>query len=152
MKRVSNNLRIRDSDWSANLWARIRAIITDVNAQISDIVVPEATSDLTNDGDGQSPFATEGYVDANGGKIDVIKLNGVAQPIVNKTVDLSVEVDIDAISNSDIDDIVDAPAVGMLSMMRYVSDADGGAITVNESVTIWNNNALAFTATATEVT
>lgn len=55
-----------------------------------DVTVPTATSDLTNDGDGTSNFATEAYVDANGGKIDVIKVNGTAQTITNKEVDLTV--------------------------------------------------------------
>lgn len=56
----------------------------------ANITVPTDTSDLTNDGDGQSPFATEDYVDTYGGKIDTIEVNGTAQPIVNKTVDISV--------------------------------------------------------------
>lgn len=54
------------------------------------IEVPTSTSDLTNDGDGTSNFATEAYVDANGGKIDVIKVNGTAQTITNKEVNLTV--------------------------------------------------------------
>lgn len=58
--------------------------------QTANITVPTDTSDLTNDGDGQSPFATEDYVDTYGGKIDTIEVNGAAQPIVNKTVDISV--------------------------------------------------------------
>lgn len=58
--------------------------------QTANIVVPTKTSDLTNDGDGQSPFATEDYVDTNGGKIDKIEVNGVEQQIVNKTVDITV--------------------------------------------------------------
>lgn len=55
--------------------------------------LPTKTSDLTNDGDGtdsNSPFATQAYVAANGGKIDVIKVNGTTQTITNKTVDLAV--------------------------------------------------------------
>lgn len=55
-----------------------------------DVIVPTKTSDLTNDGDGTSDFATEAYVDANGGKIDVIKVNGTTQTITNKTVDIIV--------------------------------------------------------------
>ena len=49
------------------------------------------TSDLINDGDGtdnNSPFATQKWVDTNGGKIDIIKINGVTQPVTDKTVDL----------------------------------------------------------------
>ena len=52
--------------------------------------VPTKTSDLTNDGDGTSNFATESYVDENGGKIDVIKVNDTAQTITNKTVNIEV--------------------------------------------------------------
>ena len=57
-----------------------------------DVTVPTKTSDLTNDGDGTqgSAFATEDYLDENGGKIDVIKVNGTAQTITNKEVDLVV--------------------------------------------------------------
>ena len=39
------------------------------------LTVPTATSDLTNDGDGTSNFATEAYVTQNGGKIDTISVN-----------------------------------------------------------------------------
>lgn len=53
-----------------------------------DVTVPTSTSDLTNDGDGTSNFATESYVDENGGKIDVIKVNGTTQTITNKEVDI----------------------------------------------------------------
>lgn len=55
-----------------------------------DVTVPTATSDLTNDGDGESPFATQAYVGANGGKIDKITVNGTEQAITNKTVALTV--------------------------------------------------------------
>lgn len=51
--------------------------------------IPTKTSDLTNDGDGTSAFATESYVTTNGGKIDSISINGTAQTIdANKNVDL----------------------------------------------------------------
>ena len=53
---------------------------------------PTKLSQFTNDGDGTtgSSFATQSYVDTNGGKIDVIKVNGTSQGITNKTVDISV--------------------------------------------------------------
>lgn len=63
--------------------------------------LPTATSDLTNDGDGESPFATEDYVDLNGGKIDKIKVNNVEQTITDKTVNITVPEDI-----SDLNDDV----------------------------------------------
>lgn len=52
------------------------------------VEVPTATSDLTNDGDGTSNFATESYVSQHGGKIDVIQVNSVPQTITNKTVNI----------------------------------------------------------------
>ena len=52
--------------------------------------IPTKTSDLINDGDGTSQFATQEYVSENGGKIDVIKVNGVVQPIVDKTVNITI--------------------------------------------------------------
>ena len=64
-----------------------------------DVTVPTATSDLTNDGDGQSNFATESYVDQNGGKIDVIKVNGTTQTITNKAVDISVPTAVSDLTN-----------------------------------------------------
>lgn len=68
-------------------------------AQVSD--VPTKTSDLTNDGTGTAndPFATQSYVTQNGGKIDVIKVNGTAQTITNKEVDLSVPTKTSDITN-----------------------------------------------------
>lgn len=50
--------------------------------------LPTNTSDLTNDGDGDSPFATEEYVDEYGGKIDTIKVNNTALPITEKAVNI----------------------------------------------------------------
>ena len=68
------------------------AELTDASdyALVADI--PTKVSDLTNDGDGTqgSAFATEDYVDQNGGKIDVIKVNGMIQTITNKAVDITV--------------------------------------------------------------
>lgn len=54
------------------------------------LTVPVNTSDLTNDGDGTSNFATESYVAQNGGKIDTISVNGTAQTITNKNVNITV--------------------------------------------------------------
>ena len=65
--------------------------LTPVNKAV-DVEVPTKTSDLTNDGDGTSNFATEDYVDENGGKIDVIKVNGETQTITDKTVDIEMPV------------------------------------------------------------
>lgn len=61
--------------------------------------VPTKTSDLTNDGDGVSPYATQAYVQQNGGKIDTISVNGTPQTITNKNVDLNVPTKVSDITN-----------------------------------------------------
>ena len=72
--------------------------LTPVNKAV-DVEVPTNTSDLTNDGDGDSAFATESYVQQNGGKIDIIKVNGTTQTITNKAVDVSVPTKTSDITN-----------------------------------------------------
>lgn len=66
--------------------------------------IPTKTSGLINDGDGTSPFATQDYVDQNGGKIDSISVNGTPQTIdANKNVNITVPVqasDIGALPDS----------------------------------------------------
>lgn len=57
-------------------------------------------STLTNNGDGTSAFATQQYVAENGGKIDIIKVNHVIQPIVNKTVELTVPTQTSELTNN----------------------------------------------------
>lgn len=53
------------------------------------IEIPTKTSGFENDGDGTSPYATEDFVETNGGKIDSISIDGVNQTIdENKNVDL----------------------------------------------------------------
>lgn len=58
-------------------------------ASVSDI--PIKTSELQNDGDGTSSFATEQYVDNNGGKIDSISVNGIKQTI-DQTKNVNIEI------------------------------------------------------------
>lgn len=74
------------------------ALTPDANKAV-DVTVPTATSNLTNDGDGTSNFATESYVNTHGGKIDVIKVNGTAQTITNKEVDITVPTKVSDITN-----------------------------------------------------
>lgn len=65
--------------------------------------LPKKTSQLKNDGDGSSKFATESYVNDNGGKIDDIKVNGDSQTITNKSVNIIVPVkasDVGALPNT----------------------------------------------------
>lgn len=64
-----------------------------------DVIVPTRTSTLTNDGEGDSKFATEYYVDTHGGKIDVIKVNGTSQTITDKTVDIAVPTKLSELTN-----------------------------------------------------
>lgn len=80
---------------------RLKTIFADKDDfdTLSDKVDGLKTSDITNDGDGTSPFATESYVDENGGKIDVIKVNGTAQTITNKEVDLTVPTKVSDLTN-----------------------------------------------------
>lgn len=88
------------------------------------LTVPTATSDLTNDGDGQSNFATEAYVAANGGKIDIIQVNGTAQTITNKTVNITVPTKV-----SDLQNDGDGTAGSEFATKSYV-DQNGGKIDV----------------------
>lgn len=61
-----------------------------ITNKVAAVKVPTKTSDLTNDGDGTSGFATESYVQTNGGKIDTISVNGDPQTITDKNVDIAV--------------------------------------------------------------
>lgn len=94
-------------------------VAPDANKNV-DIDVPTQTSDLTNDGDGTSPFATEAYVGTNGGKIDSISVNGTAQTIdANKNVDITVPTAVSDLTNDsgfqtaqEVSDAIDAKVVG----------------------------------------
>lgn len=88
----------------------------DITNKTVNLAVPTKVSDLTNDGDGTtgSAFATEDYVDANGGKIDTIKVNGTAQTITSKAVDITVPTQVSDLTNdsgfqtaSDVQDLID---------------------------------------------
>lgn len=66
-----------------------KAVNVDLSGYAETSDIPTDLSDLTNTG--QDPYATQGYVDQNGGKIDSISVNGVAQTIdANKNVDITV--------------------------------------------------------------
>ena len=121
--------------------------LTPVNKAV-DVTVPTATSDLTNDGDGQSNFATEDYVDQNGGKIDVIKVNGTAQTITNKAVDISVPANVsdlnDDVGIQDASDVAGAISTALANsgdayqtasdVQSAISSAVAGAYTYKGSV------------------
>lgn len=74
------------------------ALVPDASKAVN-VIVPTSTSDLTNDGDGDSPFATQEYVGENGGKIDVIQVNGTAQTITNKTVNITMPTKVSDLTN-----------------------------------------------------
>ena len=61
-----------------------------------DIIVPTKLSELDND----TKFATEDFVTTNGGKIDSISVNNVAQDILNKNVNIKVPVNTSEINNN----------------------------------------------------
>ena len=76
-----------------------KAVNIDLSNYAEAANLPTHTSDLTNDGDGQSNFATEAYVADNGGKIDTISVNGTAQTITNKSVDITVPTAVSELTN-----------------------------------------------------
>lgn len=107
------------------------AALTPVNKAV-DVTVPTATSDLTNDGDGTSDFATEAYVDENGGKIDKIQVNGTDQPITSKTVNIAVPTNNSQLTNgagyqtaTDVDGLIDTALANGNDPYTTTSDAQG---------------------------
>mgnify|MGYP006908796531 CR=1 FL=1 len=133
-----------------------------------DVTVPTAVSDLTNDGDGTSPFATQAYVGTNGGKIDVIQVNGTTQTITNKTVNISVPTNNNQLTNgagyqtaSDVSTAINTaiggitsidyqvvqalPASGVKGTIYLVSNSGTGTNIYDEY--IWVNNAWEFIGT-----
>lgn len=78
-----------------------KAVNIDLSGYAETSDIPTAVSDLTNDGDGTSPFATEDYVSQNGGKIDKIKVNGTEQSISqqDKSVDITVPTKVSDLTN-----------------------------------------------------
>ena len=104
------------------------ALTPDANKAVN-IPVPTATSELTNDGDGTSNFATEDYVDENGGKIDIIKKNGTAQSIdpTDKSVNISVPTTVAELSDaSDYAQASDIPTnvSDLTNDSNYQTDTD----------------------------
>lgn len=97
---------------------------------------PTKVSDFTNDGDGESPFATEDYVAENGGKIDSISVNNIAQTIdTNKNVNIEVPTQTSQLEN-------DGDGVSSFATEEYV-EANGGKI---NSITVNGGSALPIDA------
>ena len=123
--------------------------LTPVNKAV-DVTVPEDLSDLTNTG--QDPYATQGYVDQNGGKIDKIKVNDVEQTIANKTVNITVPEDLSDLTNTSADPYmkesdVDSKVVGALKPKGSIAFASLPALTAANLNNMYNITD-AFTTTA----
>lgn len=137
------------------------ALVPDAQKAV-DVTVPTKVSELTNDGDGTtgSAFATEDYVDTNGGKIDKIKVNGTEQTITNKAVDLTVPTKVSDVTNdsgfqteAEVEAIVQEaigeaqhltkvivatlPATGQDNVLYLVPDDKGGS---NKDMYLWVTN------------
>jgi len=125
-----------------------------VSNKTVNVEVPTKVSELTNDGDGTtgSKFATEAYVDENGGKIDKIKVNDVEQAITNKTVNITVPEDLEDLTNTGSDPFIqksdlDAAIVGALKPKGSVAFANLPALTAANLNNVYNVTD-AFTTTA----
>ena len=112
-----------------------------------DVTVPTATSDLTNDGDGSSNFATEDYVALNGGKIDVIKVNGTAQTITNKEVNIQVPTAVSDLTNdsgfqtsNDVDGAISDALSNSGDAYQTASDVDSKISTALTSAMVYKGS------------
>lgn len=119
-----------------------------------DVTVPTKTSDLTNDGNGSSPFATEAYVGTNGGKIDVIQVNGATQTITNKTVNITVPTNNNQLTNgagyqtaSDVTTAIDARISSTYKPKGSCTFANKPSLSSSHEGEVWNITD-AFTTTA----
>lgn len=97
-------------------------------------------------------LATEAYVDENGGKIDVIKVNGTTQTITNKTVDIAVPDDLSDLTNTGQDPYakvsdVESAVVGALKPKGSVAFASLPALSAANLNNMYNVSD-AFTTTA----
>ena len=100
---ANKKVALTESDPTVPAWAKAASKPTytaaEVGALPSTTAIPSKTSDLTNDGDGASPFATQSYVGTNGGKIDKIQVNGTDQTITSKTVNITVPTQVSDLTN-----------------------------------------------------
>lgn len=94
----------------------------------------------------------QAYVAANGGKIDVIKVNGTAQTITNKEVDLTVPTDLSDLTNTGADPYaqmsdVESALVGALKPKGSIAFASLPALTAANLNNMYNVSD-SFTTTA----
>lgn len=86
---ANHRRNIHTLDWSGNAWFQGDVYIGSTSGDNKDegskklATIDELTTAIAD-------FATEDYVNQNGGKIDVIAVNGIDQTITNKKVDISV--------------------------------------------------------------
>ena len=135
-----------------------KAVNIDLNGYAKKIDLPTKVSELTNDGDGTtgSKFATEAYVNTNGGKIDKIKVNGTEQTITNKAVDIKVPTKTSDLTNNS-NFAVDANYVHTDN--NYTTDeknklngiAEGAQVNKIESIKV-NGVAQTITSKAVDIT
>lgn len=95
-----NILNTKITDLNTNILTLADSLASYYNKNETDLLlkdkastsdIPTKTSELQNDGDGTSSFATEQYVNNNGGKIDSISINGIKQTI-DQTKNVNIEI------------------------------------------------------------
>lgn len=96
------------------------------------LTVPTKTSDITNDGDGTSNFATEDYVDQNGGKIDKIKVNDVEQAISGKAVNIIVPTKVSELTNDSSFQTADEVEAAISEAVTRLFNYKGSVATVED--------------------
>ena len=135
-----------------------KAVNIDLSGYAKTTDLPTKVSDLTNDGDGTtgSKFATEAYVNTNGGKIDKIKVNGTEQTITNKAVDITVPTKTSDLTN-DSDFVADASYVHTdnnyttAEKNKLSGIASGAQVNKIESIKV-NGTAQTITSKAVDIT
>ena len=135
-----------------------KAVNIDLSGYAKTTDLPTKVSDLTNDGDGTtgSKFATEAYVNTNGGKIDKIKVNGTEQTITNKAVDITVPTKTSDLTN-DSDFVADASYVHTdnnyttAEKNKLSGVASGAQVNKIESIKV-NGTAQTITSKAVDIT
>lgn len=135
-----------------------KAVNIDLSGYAKTTDLPTKVSDLTNDGDGTtgSKFATEAYVNTNGGKIDKIKVNGTEQTITNKAVDITVPTKTSDLTN-DSNFVADASYVHTdnnyttAEKNKLSGIASGAQVNKIESIKV-NGTAQTITSKAVDIT
>lgn len=108
---------------------------SELNTAIQDVtdMIPTNVSELTND----SNYATEQYVQQNGGKIDTISVNGVQQTITNKNVDISVPTDY--VTNQQLTDGLNSKQNNLTNSQLQAVNSGANTTNINQITTNSNN-------------